>query len=147
EHIRLWNKVDVAGSTILVSPGAPDYRFQRVADEHSTPHEFGVDGYVLEPGRFILAWTHERVELPVENGLAARVEGKSSVARLGIGIHVTAPTIHAGFRGEIQLEMFNFGALNVRLVPGMRVCQLIFEQSLGTPEKAYAGMFANQAAV
>jgi dCTP deaminase len=93
-----------------------------------------------------LAWTAERVSIPVNSRLAARVEGKSSLARLGIGIHITAPTVHSGFEGQIQLEMFNFGPNAVTLDTGMRVCQLIFEQTVGTPEKGYAGSFAKQAA-
>ena len=76
--------------------------------------------------------------------VAARVEGKSFLARLAIGIHVTAPTIHAGFNGPIQLEICNHGPLRVKIVAGMRVCQLIFEQTLGTPAKGYAGQFLGQ---
>jgi len=103
------------------------------------------DGHILEPGGFTLGWTEENIELPVDSRLAARVEGKSSLARLGIGIHITAPTIHAGFKGPIQLEMCNHGFLRVRLMPGMPICQLIFEQTLGTPEKGYKGQFFDQA--
>ncbi len=106
--------------------------------------EMGADGYVLEPGVFVLGWTAENVELPTETRIAARVEGKSSLARLGIGIHITAPTIHAGFKGSIQLEICNHGKLRVRLIHGMPVCQLIFEQTLGTPEKGYSGQFFGQ---
>ena len=66
------------------------------------------------------------------------------MARLGIGIHITAPTIHAGFKGQLQLEIVNHGPADVVLRPGMPICQLIFEQTLGTPEKGYAGIFAGQ---
>ena len=87
----------------------------------------------------------EIIELPISSKIAARVEGKSSLARLGIGIHVTAPIIHAGFKGPIQLEICNHGPFKVRLLPGMRICQLIFEQTMGTPEKGYSGQFYGQA--
>src|SRR5258705_7222569 len=67
--------------------------------------------------RLVLAWTKEYVNLVSHNRLAARVEGKSSLARLGLGVHVTAPTIHAGF-GEaspdgipLQLEIWNMGRM------------------------------------
>ena len=93
----------------------------------------------------MLGWTHETVELPNASRIAARVEGKSSLARLAIGIYITAPTIHAGFKGPIQLEIWNHGPLRVKLMSGMRVCQLIFEQTLGTPEKGYSGQFFAQA--
>ncbi len=101
-------------------------------------------GFVLNPGIFMLGWTNENVQLPSHGRLAARVEGKSSLARLGIGIHITAPTIHAGFKGAIQLEICNHGPMKVRLMTGMPVCQLIFDQTLGTPEKGYMGQFSGQ---
>lgn len=92
--------------------------------------------YVLKPGRFVLARTLERVELPIgEEGrcLAARVEGKSSYARCGLLIHFTAPTIHAGFEGTITLELCNLGPLGISLYPGTPVCQLIVETVAGVP--------------
>jgi len=86
--------------------------------------------------------------------MAARVEGKSSLARLGVGVHVTAPTIHAGFGckaddeqyegSELQLEIWNVGKLPIVLDPGIPICQLIFEIVDGTPERGYEGQFAVQ---
>jgi dCTP deaminase len=86
----------------------------------------------------------EYVNLPMDSRLAARVEGKSSLARIGVGVHITAPTIHAGFEGQIRLEIMNHGHLPVTIKPGMRICQLIFEQTLGTPERGYKGKFSGQ---
>jgi dCTP deaminase len=100
--------------------------------------------HFLDPKEFVLAWTHEVVEIPIHSRLAARVEGKSSLARLGIGVHLTAPTIHCGFRGPIQLEILNAGPHQIILDAGMRICQLIFEMTMGTPEKGYQGLFLNQ---
>ena len=90
--------------------------------------------------------TKETIGLPVTSRLAARVEGRSSLARLGVGIHVTAPTIHAGFKGPIQLEIFNFGPFEIGLEPDMKICQLILEQTLGTPQAGYSGQFFGQKA-
>jgi dCTP deaminase len=84
------------------------------------------------------------VNLPYDSRLAARVEGKSSLARLGLGVHITAPTIHAGFEGQIRLELINHGRLPITVKPGMRICQLIFEQTLGTPQRGYHGQFSGQ---
>ena len=55
------------------------------------------DGFDLEPKQFVLGYTRQKIYLPNASRIAARVEGKSSLARLGVGVHVTAPTIHAGF--------------------------------------------------
>lgn len=144
KFLRIWKKSKVVGVDQIVSPATPGYSFNDFSQVYSDPHEIGDDGFVLEPGSFVLGWTRETIELPISARLAARVEGKSSLARLGIGIHVTAPTIHAGFKGPIQLEFCNHGTLRVRIMHGMPVCQLIFEQTFGTPEKGYKGQFFGQ---
>jgi dCTP deaminase len=92
--------------------------------------------FVLRPGRLVLGRTYERVELPIgADGecLAARVEGKSSYARCGLLVHFTAPTIHAGFRGTITLELYNLGPLGIALYPQTPICQLIIETVKGVP--------------
>ena len=104
----------------------------------------GADGYVLKQQEFILGWTAEYVDLKYDARIAARVEGKSSLARLGVVVHMTAPTIHAGFEGQIRLEIANYGLFPIRLRPNMRICQLIFELTLGAPEKAYQAQFTGQ---
>jgi dCTP deaminase len=128
----------------IVCPTAKGYKFKDFVAEFSQTKKMTRAGYILVPGVFVLGWTEEEVKLPTYSRLAARVEGKSSLARLGIGIHVTAPTIHAGFQGQIQLEICNHGSLKVKLTTGMPVCQLIFEQTLGTPDKGYKGQFYGQ---
>ena len=82
--------------------------------------------FALEPGAFVLGYTLERVEL--SNYLAARVEGRSSIARWGISIHQTAPTVQAGFSGQLRLEIANLGPYTILLEPGMPFCQLIVER-------------------
>jgi dCTP deaminase len=122
--------------------------------EYLRPVERTADGFLIAPGQFYLGWTQERIQLPHRSRIAARVEGKSSLARLGLGVHVTAPTIHAGFGfsdldpsfvgSPIQLEIWNTGPLPVILRPGLRICQLIFEWVDGTPEQGYSGQFSFQ---
>ena len=102
---------------------------------------------VIAPGEFMLARTAERIELPITSRIAARVEGRSGLARLGLGVHVTAPTIHASFKGTITLELKNEGDLHIRLRPGLRVCQLILEMAFGTPSRELASVFQNQSTV
>jgi dCTP deaminase len=130
-------------SGINIDPGKVGFSYKDVSDILTKPLSV-TPQFLLRPHKLLLAWTRERLELPISSRLAARVEGKSSLARLGIGIHITAPTIHAGFTGHIQLEMVNHGPADVVLRPGMRICQLIFESTLGTPEKGYTGIFSGQ---
>lgn len=144
KFIRSWNDAPAKGVEQIICPGAVGYVYNDLAKQMTTLTEMGEDGFILQPKAFLLGWTLETVDLPSFGRLAARVEGKSSLARLGIGIHITAPTIHAGFNGKIQLEICNHGPLSVRLTTGMPVCQLIFEQTYGTPAKGYSGQFAGQ---
>ncbi|MBM4383317.1 MAG: dCTP deaminase [Deltaproteobacteria bacterium] len=96
--------------------------------------EIADEGWVLEPGRFLLGRTIEVVDLPLSgNGLAARIEGRSSFARAGLLVHFTAPTIHAGFTGSIALEIINLGEFALVLRPGSAICQLIVETVEGEP--------------
>jgi dCTP deaminase len=127
---------------IQVKPGHSEYKYSSIA--RSFQKYVPTDGYVLLPSTFLLSWTREKLSLPINSRLAARVEGRSSLARLGIGIHLTAPTIHAWFVGPIQLEMFNFGQFEIVLNSGMKICQLILEQTMGTPQAGYTGQFFDQ---
>lgn len=134
------------GIEMVLDPSKAGYTHEQVLTERSRQVAIGAEGYTFEPRHMILAWTIERVELPVGGKLAARVEGKSSLARLGLSVHLTAPTIHAGFSGQIRLEMINHGKLPIRLRTGMKICQLIFEMTTGTPVSGYKGRFAGQTA-
>jgi dCTP deaminase len=127
-----------------IDPSHQDFQSEKTLELISDKIIIPADGWLLKPNRLVLAWTKEYVNLVSHNRVAARVEGKSSLARLGLGVHVTAPTIHAGFDGHIRLEMVNHGKLPIRLRTGMRICQLIFEQTLGTPDKGYRGQFSGQ---
>ena len=88
------------------------------------------ESYSLPPKGFVLAYTREWIRLPEH--LAARVEGRSSFARLGLSIHQTAPTVHATYKGQLRLEILNNGPFECKLSPGLRICQLILER-LGSP--------------
>jgi dCTP deaminase len=83
------------------------------------------EAFILHPGSFVLAVTIERLELP--DDIVARMEGRSSLGRLGIIVHATASIIDPGWRGRIVLELANHGLMPVALYPGMRVCSLTFE--------------------
>ncbi len=142
--ISLFKEV-ASGIDMIIDPTHADFKSDVVVKELTT--SFSIDpqaGYPLTRHTMILAWTKEYIDLK-ESRLAARVEGRSSLARIGLSIHMTAPTIHAGFEGRIRLEIVNHGHRPVRLKPGMRICQLIFEQTFGTPEKGY-GQFQGQSA-
>lgn len=128
----------------VIDPGRPNYNVLRLLNRMTSRLTIPDTGYDLPPNKLVLGWTIERVELRMHARVAARVEGKSSHARVGLAIHVTAPTIHAGFQGPIQLEIINHGPIPIRLRPGMKVCQLIFEQTLGVPDRGYGGQFFGQ---
>src|SRR5699024_10398850 len=82
------------------------------------------EAYMLHPGEFVLASTYEQITLP--DDVAARLEGKSSLGRLGLLTHSTAGFIDPGFQGHITLELSNMATLPVALWPGMKIGQLCF---------------------
>jgi dCTP deaminase len=93
------------------------------------------EAFVIHPRDFVLGSTLEKIELPSD--LAGRLEGKSSLGRLGIVIHSTAGKVDPGFKGNLVLEITNIGTVPIMLYPGMRVCQLLFEQLSSPTTKAY----------
>lgn len=133
-----------AGIEEAIDPTDPEYDHETTLARFTNPISIPVEGYLFKPQQLVLAWTKEYVNLKYTARLAARIEGKSSLARLGIGVHITAPVIHAGFDGHIRLEMMNHGKFPVRLKAGMRICQLVLEQTLGMAERGYQGRFAGQ---
>jgi dCTP deaminase len=92
------------------------------------------DVYRLEPGAFVLAQTLERVRIPGD--LVGLVEGRSSFARVGVTVHVTAPKIDPGFDANITLEMANFGRLPVDLRAGVDAPAQLLLLRLSTPLSA-----------
>lgn len=105
--------------------------------EMEDPH-----GYVIPPGGFIIGRTVETVRLSPR--LAARIEGRSRFARMGIGVHVTAPKIDPGFDGHITLEIFNLGKHKCRFVPNMVIATLVVEWLTSPAQRAYQGLFQGQ---
>jgi dCTP deaminase len=97
--------------------------------------------FVLHPGQFVLASTQETVKIP--DSMVARIEGKSSIGRLGIMVHVTAGYIDPGFCGQITLEMTNLRNLPIILRVGKPICQLSFHLMESPPTKPYEGRYQN----
>jgi len=129
DEIKRWKPITGSGLQGFIDPSLDEFDFDDLASRYTEDVPREADGSViLQPNTFVLGITRERVELPTRARIAARVEGRSTLARLGIGIHLTAPTIHAGFRGKITLEITNQGTLPIKLTPGLRICELIFEQ-------------------
>ena len=93
------------------------------------------DGFVLHPGEFVLGSTLETVSLP--DDLAARVEGKSSLGRLGLLTHATAGFVDPGFSGHVTLELSNVATLPIILWPGMKIGQLCFFRLSSPAENPY----------
>lgn len=102
-------------------------------------------GPFIERGEFMLATTLETIRIPKD--MVGRVEGRSTLARLGLVVHVTAGFIDPGFEGQITLEMVNFGPHRIYLKPGMRICQVCFEKLDAPAQKPYAGKYQGQRGV
>ena len=96
----------------------------------------GDEAFVLHPGEFVLGSTYESVTLP--DDIAARLEGKSSLGRLGLLTHSTAGFIDPGFTGHVTLELSNVATLPIKLWPGMKIGQMCFFR-LSSPAEAPYG--------
>jgi dCTP deaminase len=115
---RVFNHSKVA----FIDPNDPkdaNLMMSEITVEDSEP-------FILQPSDFVLATTLENVTLP--DNLVGRLEGRSSLGRLGIVVHSTASIIDPGFSGVIVMELGNMGRMPVALYPGMRICALTFEQ-------------------
>lgn len=97
------------------------------------------DYFLLHPGEFALGVTRERVDMPTD--LVSRIEGKSSVGRLGLAVHITAGYIDPGFRGPITLEMACHHPLPMMLRPGKAIAQLSFHKMSRPAHKPYEGRY------
>ncbi len=93
------------------------------------------DPLVLHPGEFVLGSTYEHITLP--DDVAARLEGKSSLGRLGLLTHSTAGFIDPGFTGHVTLELSNTATMPIRLYPGMKIGQFCFFRLSSSAEKPY----------
>lgn len=89
----------------------------------------------LKPGELVLGTTIERIEIGPR--LCAKIEGKSSLGRMGLAVHVTAGFIDPGFRGQITLELFNIGPFAIRLRPGFSICQVSFSECMSRARRPY----------
>ena len=137
----------------MVQPSSVDVRmdrFFRVFENHKYPHidpaveqpdltrlvesEPG-EPFVLHPGEFVLASTYEVLTLP--DDVAARLEGKSSLGRLGLLTHSTAGWIDPGFSGHVTLELSNVATLPIKLWPGMKIGQMCLFRLTSAAEHPY----------
>jgi dCTP deaminase len=137
----------------MVQPSSVDVRldrFFRVFENHRYPHidpaveqadltrlvePDGDEPFILHPGEFALASTYEVVTLP--DDVAARLEGKSSLGRLGLLTHSTAGFIDPGFSGHVTLELSNVATLPIKLWPGMKIGQLCMFRLSSPAEHPY----------
>jgi dCTP deaminase len=116
--IRLGNHfVWYTGSNDVIDPYNKDSVSSGIKEVHA-------DSFILNPGQFVLAETLECIGLP--DNVVATIEGKSSIARLGVTLHQTGGWIDAGFRGTITLEMANVNSRPVKVYAGMPIGQLVF---------------------
>jgi dCTP deaminase len=145
----------------MVQPSSVDVRIDRyfrLFDNHKYAHidpsldqpdltrlvEVAPDEpFILHPGEFVLGSTYEQVTLP--DDIAARLEGKSSLGRLGLLTHSTAGFIDPGFSGHVTLELSNMATLPIKLWPGSKIGQLCFFRLSSPAEHAYgSGAYGNR---
>ena len=135
---------DVPGLHLTASVDPRQINTHSLVNKHAVRHDLLTSPYSISPGEFVLGTTSALIDLKLSSRIAARVEGKSSLARLGLVVHMTAPTIHCGFRGKIVLEMMNFGPYPIVLSHGLSICQLILERVGSIPVGELRSTHQNQ---
>jgi dCTP deaminase len=131
---------------------SPDYADYNQAEVVIDPREDSSDYFadvhvpkgselILRPGAFVLGHTHETIAL--NSNILSRLEGKSSLGRLGLIIHATAGFIDPGFEGQITLELSNVGTMPIILIPGMKIGQLAFFKLPEPTTLIYGGRWSN----
>ena len=128
-EIRIFRNID---HSIPVTEGS-DFR-------EITKHKVIKDKYTIKPKELILGITKERVTLAPT--ICGWLNSRSRFARLGLMVHITAPFIQPGVSNRQVLEIFNAGPNNLEIIPGERLCQLIFQRCEG--EAQYQGLFKEQ---
>jgi len=98
--------------------------------------------FIMHPQELVLAATVEEVALSA--GILGRLEGRSSLGRLGIIVHGTAPLFFPGFHGRAVMELGNIGPMPVALYPGMRICAFTFERLSSPSSRPYKGKYSGQ---
>jgi dCTP deaminase len=98
--------------------------------------------FIMHPQELVLAVTIEQITLPAD--ILGRLEGRSSLGRLGIIVHGTAPLFFPGFTGRAVMELGNIGPMPVALYPGMRICAFTFERLSSPTSRPYQGKYSGQ---
>ncbi|MGH3499017.1 MAG: dCTP deaminase [Nocardioidaceae bacterium] len=154
-------RIEIEKSRVVLEPFDPSMvqpcsvdvrldRFFRVFENHRYPHidpseeqseltrevePAGEEPFILHPGEFVLGSSFELVTLP--DDIAARLEGKSSLGRLGLLTHATAGFVDPGFSGHVTLELSNVATLPIKLYPGMKIGQMCFFRLSSPSEHPY----------
>ena len=137
-----WRDIQPASIDVYLDPflGIPRKDLARLDPRESRDwvdhyEEIGEDGYHLKPGEFLWGQTVEWVRIP--NWLLARIEGRSSLGRMGLSVHITAGFVDPGFRGNLTMEIKNHAPWEITLYKRMGIGQISFDELLTPAEIPY----------
>jgi dCTP deaminase len=131
-----YSRFKSTATSYILKPGAEGFN---PADIYDTKDLSSTEDarLIIKPGDLTLAFTHEKLFVP--KYLAAAVQGKSTMARLGLAVHITAPHIHPHFGSWLTLELYNYGKCEIELRPGSdTICQIIYYR-LSSPVPLHLG--------
>jgi dCTP deaminase len=128
--LTLGNEFRIFKSTqsAMVDPKRPEEITELVAVNNDKP-------FIIHPGEFVLGSVNEYIKFP--DDLAGAVDGRSSLGRLGVVVHITSTFVDPGWEGKLVLEITNVGKMPVALYPGMRICKLVFMELSSPCERPY----------
>jgi dCTP deaminase len=128
--LTLGNEFRIFKSTqsALVDPKKPEEITEVITINGDKP-------FIIHPGEFVLGTVNEYIRFP--DDLAGAVDGRSSLGRLGVVVHITSTFVDPGWEGKLVLEITNVGKMPVALYPGMRICKLVFMELSSPCERPY----------
>jgi dCTP deaminase len=112
----------------LIDPKNPEEITELISINENKP-------FIIQPGEFVLGNVNEYIKFP--DDLVGAVDGRSSLGRLGVVVHITSTFVDPGWEGKLVLEITNVGKMPVALYPGMRICKLVFMKLSSPCEKPY----------
>jgi dCTP deaminase len=130
-----WVDLTLGNEFRLFKTTSQPYIDVRSPENETEKIEIKNENFIIHPGEFVLGQINEKIKIP--DDLAAYVDGRSSLGRIGLVVHVTSGFVDPGFSGKLVLEMTNVGKMPIAIHPGMRICKLVFFTLSSPAEKPY----------
>jgi dCTP deaminase len=147
DNIKGYNEDNIQPASLDITLGdsllieKSENKVINAAEDSPDYIKVGVEDRPIRPLGFVLGHTRESIEVPAD--ITVMLAGKSTLARLGLSVHITAGWVDPGYKGQLTLEIFNHSNNYIQLEKGMKIGQLVFMEMKNTPDSLYNGKYQN----